>query len=146
MPTYNVNTSNLKLSKKQKKQIAKGITKIHSDTTGANSYFAQVLFDETKKNNHFMGGKITKEPQIYLNGQIRSGRTKKVKDNLIDELKKLLAREGAIDQKNVWVYIIDLEPSQMVEYGEVLPISGQEKMWFDNLPDELKQKLKNLEN
>ena len=92
-----------------------------------------------------MGGKIIKEPQIYLNGQIRAGRTKEIKDKLIDKIKKLLSKEGNIDQSNVWVYIIDLEPSQMVEYGEVLPISGQEKIWFENLPEELKQKLSNLE-
>ena len=145
MPTYSVNTSNLRLKKNQKKRIAKGITDIHSKITGANNYFAQVRFNETKKNDHFMGGKIIKEPQIYLNGQIRAGRTKEIKDKLIDKIKKLLSKEGNIDQSNVWVYIIDLEPSQMVEYGEVLPISGQEKIWFENLPEELKQKLSNLE-
>ena len=145
MPTYSVNTSNLRLKKNQKKRIAQGITDIHSKITGANNYFAQVLFNETKKNDHFMGGKIIKEPQIYLNGQIRAGRTKEIKDKLIDKIKKLLSKEGNIDQSNVWVYIIDLEPSQMVEYGEVLPISGQEKIWFENLPEELKQKLSNLE-
>ena len=49
MPTYSVNTSNLRLKKNQKKRIAKGITDIHSKITGANNYFAQVLFNETKK-------------------------------------------------------------------------------------------------
>ena len=71
---------------------------------------------------------------------------KKIKDELIDQLKKLLAKETALDQSSVWVYIVDLEPSQMVEYGEVLPESGQEKAWFDNLPDKLKKKLQSLES
>ena len=93
-----------------------------------------------------MGGKVIKDEQIYLNGQIRAGRSKEVKDDLIDQLKKLLAKETKLDQSNVWVYIIDLEPSQMVEYGEVLPVSGQEKVWFENLPDKLKKKLKSLES
>ena len=42
--------------------------------------------------------------------------------------------------------LLNLEPSQMVEYGEVLPVSGQEKVWFENLPDKLKKKLKSLES
>ena len=92
-----------------------------------------------------MGGKVIKDEQIYLNGQIRAGRSKEVKDDLIDQLKKLLAKETKLDQSNVWVYIVDLEPSQMVEYGEVLPVSGQEKIWFENLPDKLKKKLKSLD-
>ena len=58
MPTYSVNTSNLRLKKNQKKRIAKGITDIHSKITGANNYFAQVLFNETKKNDHLWVGKL----------------------------------------------------------------------------------------
>ena len=146
MPTYSVTTSNLTLKKEVKKTIAEGITKIHSEVTGANTYFAQVLFNETSKDDHFMGGKLVKDPQIYLNGQIRAGRPKEVKDQLIDKLKKLLANSLKIDLSNVWVYILDLEPSQMVEYGQVLPISGQEKIWFENLPEQLKKKLKSLED
>ena len=146
MPTYTVITSNLALDERKKKSIAEGITSIHSKTTGANTYFAQVIFNETKKNNHFMGGKVVEDEQIYLHGQIRAGRPKEIKDDLIDQLKKLLAKETALDQSSVWVYIVDLEPSQMVEYGEVLPASGQEKAWFDNLPDKLKKKLQTLES
>lgn len=146
MPTYTVITSNLALDERKKKSIAEGITNIHSKTTGANTYFAQVIFNETKKNNHFMGGKVVEDEQIYLHGQIRAGRTKEIKDDLIDQLKKLLAKETALDQSSVWVYIVDLEPSQMVEYGEVLPASGQEKAWFENLPVKLKKKLQSLES
>jgi|SRR5210317_61561 len=146
MPTYTVITSNLALDERKKKSIAEGITSIHSKTTGANTYFAQVIFNETKKNNHFMGGKVVEDEQIYLHGQIRAGRPKEIKDDLIDQLKKLLAKETALDQSSIWVYIVDLEPSQMVEYGEVLPASGQEKAWFDNLPDKLKKKLQALES
>ena len=104
------------------------------------------IFNETEKNSHFMGGKVIKDEQIYLNGQIRAGRSNEVKDDLIDQLKQLLAKETKLDQLNVWVYIVDLEPSQMVEYGEVLPVSGQEKIWFENLPNKLKKKLKSLES
>ena len=146
MPTYTVITSNLALDERKKKSIAEGITSIHSKTTGANTYFAQVIFNETKKNNHFMGGKVVEDEQIYLHGQIRAGRPKEIKVDLIDQLKKLLAKETALDQSSVWVYIVDSEPSQMVEYGEVLPASGQEKAWFENLPDKLKKKLQSLES
>ena len=146
MPTYTVITSNLALDERKKKSIAEGITSIHSKTTGANTYFAQVMFHEIKRNNHFMGSKVVEDEQIYLHGQIRAGRPKEIKDDLIDQLKKLLAKETALDQSSVWVYIVDSEPSQMVEYGEVLPASGQEKVWFDNLPDKLKKKLQSLES
>ena len=88
MPTYTVTNSNFTLTSKQQNNLAEGITKVHNVVTGANTYFAQVIFNKTKKNNHFMGGKKVKEPSIFLLGQIRAGRPKKTKDKLISYLRK----------------------------------------------------------
>ena len=145
MPTYTVTNSNFNLSSKQQKNLAEGITKVHNVVTGANTYFAQVIFNKTKKNNHFMGGKKVKEPSLFLLGQIRAGRSKKVKDKLINDLKDILVKKSKLDESQVWVYIIDLPPSQMIEYGAVLPVSGREKEWFKNLSPELRKKLSSIE-
>ena len=139
MPTYTLTSSNINLNPKKQKEIAKGITKIHNVVTGANTYFAQVIFNNTKKNNHFMGGKIVKEPSI------RAGRPKKTKDRLISDLKNIIVKKSKLDETQVWVYIIDLPPSQMIEYGAVLPESGKEKQWFMSLSSKLKKKLSALE-
>ena len=145
MPTYTVTNSNFNLSSRQQKKLAEGITKVHNVVTGANTYFAQVIFNKTKKNNHFMGGKKVKEPSLFLLGQIRAGRSKEVKDKLIADLKDVLVRNSKLDETQVWVYIIDLPPSQMIEYGTVLPKSGKEKHWFLGLSNKLKKKLSALE-
>ena len=145
MPTYTITTSNVNLNSKKQKDLAKGITKVHNVVTGANTYFAQVIFKNTKKKNHFMGGKIVKEPSIFLLGQIRAGRTKKTKDKLISDLKNIIVKTSKLNETQVWVYIIDLPPSQMIEYGAVLPESGKEKQWFMGLSNKLKKKLSALE-
>ena len=145
MPTYTVTNSNFNISSKQQKKLAEGITKVHNVVTGANTYFAQVIFNKTKKNNHFMGGKKVKEPSLFLLGQIRAGRSKEVKDKLISDLKHVLVKNSKLDETQVWVYINDLPPSQMIEYGAVLPESGNEKQWFANLPVKLKKKLAAIE-
>ena len=145
MPTYTVTNSNFNLSSIQQTKLAKGITKVHNIVTGANTYFAQVIFNKTKKNNHFMGGKKVKEPSLFLHGQIRAGRPKKTKDKLINDLKEILVRNSKLDETQVWVYIVDLPPSQMIEYGAVLPESGKENEWFNNLPNKLKDKLSKME-
>ena len=146
MPTYTVTNSNFTLKSKQKNDIAKDITKIHSKVTGANTYFAQVIFNQTKDNDHFMGGKKVKEPQIFLFGQIRAGRSTKIKKKLIIELRNILIKKSNLDKSQVWVYIADLTPFQMIEYGEILPESGQETKWFNSLSPKLKKKLSALEN
>ena len=145
MPTYTVTNSNLNLEDSQQKEIAKGITKVHNIVTGANTYFAQVIFNKLKKNNHFMGGKKVKEPSLFLVGQIRAGRPKKVKDKLISNLRDILIKKSKLDKTQVWIYIIDIAPSQMIEYGAILPESGKEKEWFSNLSTKLKKKLSKIE-
>ena len=145
MPTYTVTISNFNLNAKKQKELAQGITKIHNVVTGANTYFAQVIFNSTKKKNHFMGGKKVKEPSIFLLGQIRAGRPKKIKDKLISDLRDVIIKKSKLDETQVWVYIVDLPPSQMIEYGAVLPESGKEKQWFRGLSNKLKKKLSALE-
>ena len=145
MPTYTVTNSNFNLTSKEQNKLAEGITKVHNVVTGANTYFAQVIFNKTKKNNHFMGGKKVKEPSIFLLGQIRAGRPKETKDKLISDLRDVIIKNSKLDETQVWVYIVDLPPSQMIEYGAVLPESGKEKEWFSGLSGKLKKKLSKIE-
>ena len=49
MPTYIVKYSNINLSQNQKNSIANDITKTHSKFTGANTFFAQVIFQKNQK-------------------------------------------------------------------------------------------------
>ena len=127
MPTYFVNSSNIKLTKLLKEQLAKKITKIHNEATGANKYFAQVIFNNSQKGDHYMGGKIVSKPEIFVYGHIRSGRTNKIKNKLIVGLREILKKSIKLRKDNIWIYILDLNPNQMIEYGEILPKSGGEK-------------------
>jgi len=145
MPTYTVKYSNFNLSQKQKNSLANDISNTHCKYTGANTFFAQVIFQKNEKNSHFMGGKLVRAKEIFLNGQIRSGRTLKVKRKLILGLRKILIKNTNLKKDSVWVYLEDLMPDQMIEYGEVLPKSGQEKKWFNSLSSSLKKKLKKME-
>ena len=145
MPTYTVKYSNFKLSQKQKNLIAADITATHSKFTGANSFFAQVIFHKNEKNSHFMGGKVIRTKEIFLNGQIRAGRTSKLKKQLILGLKKILIKNTKLRSYFIWVYLEDLLPEQMIEYGEVLPKSGQEKKWFNSLTPNLRKRLRKME-
>ena len=142
MPTYIVKYSNINLSQKQKNSIANDITNTHTKCTGANTFFAQVIFQKNQKNSHFMGGKLVKTKEIFLNGQIRAGRSSKVKKKLILGLRTILIKNTKLQRDFIWVYLEDLLPDQIIDYGEVLPKSGQEKKWFNSLSPSLKERLK----
>ena len=145
MPTYTVKYSNFKLTPKQKKFIADGITKTHSKFTGANTFFAQVIFQKNENKSHFIGGKLVRNKEIFLNGQIRAGRTSTIKKNLILGLREVLIKNTKLKSDCLWVYLEDLPPQQMIEYGEILPKSGEEKKWFKSLSISLKKRLKRIE-
>ena len=145
MPTYIVKYSNFRLTPKQKKFIADGITKTHSKFTGANTFFAQVIFQKNENKSHFIGGKLVRNKEIFLNGQIRAGRTSTIKKNLILGLREVLIKNTKLKSDCLWVYLEDLPPQQMIEYGEILPKSGEEKKWFKSLSTSLKKRLKRIE-
>ena len=145
MPTYTIKYSNINLSQKQKNSIASDITNTHSKFTGANNFFAQVIFQKNEKNAHYMGGKLVKTKEIFLNGQIRAGRSSKIKKQLILGLRKVLIKNTKLRCDFIWVYLEDLLPDQMIEYGEVLPKSGYEKKWFNSLTPHLRKRLIKIE-
>ena len=47
---------------------------------------------------------------------------------------------SGVDKGNIWVYLVDLKPDQMIEYGEILPKPGQESVWLNALPINLQKK------
>jgi phenylpyruvate tautomerase PptA (4-oxalocrotonate tautomerase family) len=83
MPTYFCTTLEGRLTVEQKGKIAREITRVHCEVTGAPSYFAQVIFDEVKPGNYFMGGAPLKHDQLFIYGHIRSGRAAVDKSRMI---------------------------------------------------------------
>lgn len=145
MPTYTVNYSGIELSAEQKAKIVKFITTTHHAATGAPACFAQVIFNGLARGDHFIGGEPVVEPQMFLHGQIRAGRVPEVKEKLIVALRDALLGVTGLDKTQVWVYLLELVPQQMIEYGEILPLSGREPEWLAGLPAQLQKKLADTE-
>ena len=60
-------------------------------------------------------------------------------------MREALIKSSGLSKDQIWIYIVDLIPAQMIEYGEILPLSGKENEWFANLSSDLQMKLKALE-
>ena len=141
MATYSVYYADLTLTTLQKYTLAQAITKIHADVTGAEAYFAQVIFKQLDVHDCFIGGVLLDEPHIFLNGQIRHGRSEQTKKQLLVELEIAVQRVSKLAGHQSWAYIDEIAPSQMIEYGQVLPPVGEDSVWFSTLPASIQKKL-----
>ena len=143
MPTYVCSVRPGLLDENQKTDVAKAITRIHHEATGAPPYFVQVVIDENATAQSYLGGEPAAD-QVRIRADIRSGRTVQQRSNLMLAIMRDVARIADIEESSIWVYLCNLEPTDMVEYGHVLPLPGREKEWFDALPSALRDYLVSL--
>ncbi|OWS69444.1 tautomerase family protein [Polynucleobacter campilacus] len=144
MATYSVYFAGLSLTTHQKFTLAQAITKIHADITGAEAYFAQVIFKSLDMHDCFIGGVLLNEPHIFLNGQIRIGRSEQIKKQLLVELEIAIQTTTCLAGHQIWAYIDEITPGQMIEYGQILPAVGDDGVWFSTLPSSIQKKLNYL--
>lgn len=140
MPTYVCSVRPGLLSDSQKAEIAKAITRSHHEATGAPTYFVQVVIDEKATAERYLGGEPASD-QIWIRGDIRAGRTVEQRSGLMLAIMKDVSRITGVDDASIWVYLCNLDPTDMVEYGHVLPQPGREQAWFDALPEGLREYL-----
>ena len=55
-----------------------------------------------------------------------------------------VGRISGVAEEMVWVYLSEIPPANIAEYGHVLPAPGEEDAWFSTLPDALREKLRPL--
>ncbi len=143
MPTYVCSVAENSVNDEQKAAIAGAITRIHHESTGAPSFFVQVIFDEKKPTDRFLGGS-RQTKHVWVRADIRAGRTEAQRSALMLGIMKEIATIANVKEEEVWVYLNNLAPTDMVEYGHVLPGPGKESEWFGSLPSSLQTYLNGL--
>jgi phenylpyruvate tautomerase PptA (4-oxalocrotonate tautomerase family) len=143
MPTYVCYVPNGKLSDPQKQEIATAICNRHSEATGAPPFFVQVVVEEQGTSKRFLGGTAT-DNHIWIRGDIRAGRAEERRGQIMRGIMNDVSRITGNPIDDIWVYLCNLAPTDMVEYGHVLPKLGEEQQWFASLPLSLRKYLESL--
>jgi phenylpyruvate tautomerase PptA (4-oxalocrotonate tautomerase family) len=143
MPTYVCSLAEGSVNDRQKAAIAEALSRIHSHETGAPPYFVQVVIEEKKPTARFLGGSRA-SGQIWIRGDIRAGRTEAQRNAMMLSMMREVAQITSIKEDQIWVYLYNLAPADMVEYGHVLPQPGDETAWYGRLPKSLKEYLLSL--
>ncbi len=133
MPTYTCSAARGLLDDDRKAAVALAVTRAHAEVTGAPPYFAQVIFDDVEPGNHFIGAVPLEHDHVFVHGRIRGGRSTAMRADLIERLTAAVAGAAGVERFSVWVYLLELPPAAMVEFGHVLPQAGGEPEWADAL-------------
>jgi len=102
------------------------ISTVHHEETGAPRYLVQVIFYEVASGNHYIAGELARPDQIWIRGDLRSGRTEEQKGKILRRILQGVAKSTAAAEEAVWVYLSDIPATNIVEYGRVLPLPGNE--------------------
>jgi phenylpyruvate tautomerase PptA (4-oxalocrotonate tautomerase family) len=141
VPTYMCYVHKSEVTAEQKREIAEGIARIHSQSTGAPVSFCQCVFRSLESDEHFIGLQAAPHNGVFVYGHIRAERTSAAKNQILIGIRDLLTGMLNIPESVVWVYLNDLAHSDMVEFGRVLPEPGGEQGWVDGLPADLRDEL-----
>ncbi|WP_020176655.1 tautomerase family protein [Methyloferula stellata] len=145
MPTYVCFSLAGQLSAEQKHRMAEELTAAHSEEMHAPRYLVQVVFQSLPAGDCFIGGQPAPSGQIWIRADVRAGRTGEQKLRLTRRIATAAAQIAGCTLDDLWVYLNELPPENMIEFGHVLPVPGHENEWLNGLSSPLRERLTGLE-
>ena len=124
MPLYRCTVAPGTTSTEQRALIAKEITRIHCEITGAPEKFVHAFFAEDAE------GKLPDGKQAVVLGGIRAGRAAEQKEQLVSDMRRSVASILGRSEDQVLVATADVPARWVMEGGEILPEPGEEEAWL----------------
>lgn len=143
MPTYVCSALAGVFDATKRSQATAMIARAHSEATGAPEFFVQTHFVDADAGHRYLGT-VAVDDHIWIRGDIRAGRSSEARTLLMRAIMEGVAGIAGVATDKVWVYLDELAPTNMIEYGHVLPAPGEEQAWFDALPAHLRVYLERL--
>ena len=130
MPIYLLTIKDQKSNENQRREIAKCITNVHVEATGAPKEFVNTFFKNTPDQE---GGfqELAEGKVVFVNGNIRSGRDQATKSLMIDRITEGIAKTLDCDSNQIDVILNSGPASNGMEGGMILPEPGspEEAAW-----------------
>lgn len=133
MPLYICSAPEGAISQDQKQKISQVVTQVHCDITAAPPTFVHVFFFGPDKVSalHAIWGGADSTATYQLFGNIRSGRTDDIKNQLVSGIQKAVAAILETDVGDVSMATKDVQSKWVMEGGDLLPEPGEEAAWLE---------------
>lgn len=135
MPIYQCATIGVPLEEDQMKELAEGITEIHSSETGAPEPFIRVVFTPLPQSLGYTAG--AQAPSVIINGGIRSGRSDIARHKIMHRLHALARDVTGVPDGQIVISTTDHPAQNLMEAGLIMPQANpeDEAAWFDRLEE-----------
>jgi phenylpyruvate tautomerase PptA (4-oxalocrotonate tautomerase family) len=144
MPTYTVYARAGTFTSDQRDALARSITILHSEHTGAPRSFVQTVFLPVGPGDHYVGAEQTDPRGVWVYGHIRTGRAAEVRTAIAEAIRDALEATAQIPRQFIWVYLNELTHTDMIEFGSVLPVPGGEAAWVEAMDPAVRDHLLRL--
>ena len=124
MPLYLCSAKKDTVTGAAKQQIAKDITAIHCEVTGAPPSFVHVAFFEDSDLFPL------EDKALVVMGTIRMGRTPEQMEEITTAIRRSLATHGGVEVALTEAHLRETHASWVLEGGEIMPEPGEEEAWF----------------
>lgn len=129
MPFYTCIHKDGLLDDQRKQAIARGITDIHCELTGAPRHFVHVMFQAYAVGNCYTGGDASRVANIR--GAIRLGRSQSTKEEMLQKITALWRQVSPeTGMPDIIVSLTENPGTNVMEGGVVLPHPKDDSAWL----------------
>ena len=129
MPIYQCVTQPELLTADKRAEVAREITRIHCEITGAPAAFVNVLFLDAPDGRLFTAGRPSSHSVI--GGDIRHGRDVETRQVLLRALSTMWTAITGQPEAELIVGLREIPSENAMEAGLIFPAPGQEEAWFN---------------
>lgn len=133
MPLYLCSSKSGSIPEDKKQKISQAVTDVHCHVTGAPPTFVHVFFFEAEQVGvlQSLWGGDASPAEYQLFGNIRSGRTDAIKMELVEGMRRAVAKVLDVDFSEVLMSTKDIQAKWVMEGGDLLPEPGEEEEWLE---------------
>jgi len=124
MPVYEFTAPTGSATLEHKAEIARAVTEVHNEVTGAPSRYVHCAFAEAPAGSMFVQGEETSSPRMM--GLIRAGRSEEVRARLIHGIADAWSRITGDPKDELAIFLYEVPGANCFEYGSILPEASQD--------------------
>jgi phenylpyruvate tautomerase PptA (4-oxalocrotonate tautomerase family) len=115
VPTYVVRARTETLVPGRRQRLAEQITEVHHAVTGAPRSVVQVVVEDLRGRDHFVGGRNAAVGSVYVHGHVPVGADEETLAALAARVRDAVVTTADVVADLVWVTLSEVPPERMLE-------------------------------